>query len=75
MSFENARKRRARFMPFQTRENPETGILEILVEDTWVCFEEYRRHKIDDAYENSIKFLRDRLGDDLRKSDQGADDK
>ena len=62
-------------MPLQTRENPETGILEILVDDTWVCFEEYRRHKIDDAYENSIKFLRDRLGEDLRKPDNDAQDK
>ena len=53
-------------MPFNTRENPDTGQLEILFDDEWVSFEEYRVRKIDEAYENSIKFLRERLGEDFK---------
>lgn len=53
-------------MPFNTRENPDTGELEILFGDEWVSFETYRIRKIDEAYENSIKFLRDRLGEDFK---------
>lgn len=53
-------------MPFNTRENPDTGELEILFDDEWISFETYRVRKIDEAYENSIKFLRDRLGEDFK---------
>jgi hypothetical protein len=55
-------------MSLQTRQNPETGGLEVLVNDEWTPFEDYRRRQIDEAYQNSIRFLRDRLGeDDARK--------
>jgi hypothetical protein len=54
-------------MSLKTRQNPETGALEVLVKDEWVRFEEYRKRQIDDAYQNSIKFLRERLGEDEAK--------
>jgi len=58
-------------MSLQTRQNPDTGALEVLVDDEWTPFEDYRRRQIDDAYQNSIKFLRDRLGEDeARKLEQ-----
>ena len=50
-------------MPLQTRQNPVNGGLEVLVNERWVCFEDYRREQIDRAYDNSIRFLRDRLGE------------
>ena len=52
-------------MGLKTRENPETGVLEVFVDEGWVCFEDYRREQIDRAYDNSIKFLRDRLGEEV----------
>jgi hypothetical protein len=51
-------------MSLQTRQNPETGALEVLVNDEWTPFEDYRRRQIDEAYQNSVRFLRDRLGED-----------
>ena len=51
-------------MSLQTRQNPNTGALEVLVNDEWTPFEDYRKRQIDDAYRNSIRFLRDRLGED-----------
>jgi hypothetical protein len=51
-------------MSLQTRQNPNTGALEVLVHDEWTPFEDYRKRQIDEAYQNSIKFLRDRLGED-----------
>ena len=51
-------------MSLQTRQNPDTGALEVLVNDKWTPFEAYRKRQIDDAYQSSIKFLRDRLGED-----------
>jgi hypothetical protein len=51
-------------MSLQTRQNPDTGALEVLVNDEWTPFEDYRKRQIDDAYQSSIKFLRDRLGED-----------
>jgi len=51
-------------MAMQTRQNPETGALEVLVNDEWTPFEDYRKRQIDEAYQNSIRFLRDRLGED-----------
>jgi hypothetical protein len=66
-------------MSLKTRENPDTGALEVLVNDEWVKFEEYRKRQIDVAYKNSIKFLRDRLGEDAAnelatKSDEANDE-
>jgi len=51
-------------MPFQTRQNPDTGAIEVLVNGDWVKFDEHRRKQIDDAYQTSVSFLRDRLGED-----------
>lgn len=50
-------------MALQTRQNPETGVLEVLVNDQWVKFDEYRKEQIDLAYQSSIRFLRERLGE------------
>jgi hypothetical protein len=62
-------------MSLKTRQNPDTGVLEVLVNDEWVNFEDFRKRQIDEAYKNSIKFLRDRLGEDAanelaQKSDE-----
>ncbi len=54
-------------MSLQTRQNPESGILEVLVNEEWVRFEDYRKLQIDEAYQNSIQFLRDRLGEDAAR--------
>jgi hypothetical protein len=51
-------------MSLKTRQNPDTGTLEVLVNDEWVRFDDYRKRQIDEAYQNSVKFLRDRLGED-----------
>ena len=51
-------------MSLQTRQNSETGALEVLIDDEWTPFEDYRKRQIDEAYQNSIRFLRDRLGED-----------
>lgn len=51
-------------MSLQTRQNPDSGELEVLVNDEWTPFEDYRKRQIDEAYRNSIRFLRDRLGED-----------
>jgi hypothetical protein len=51
-------------MGMKTRENPDTGRLEVLSGDEWVDFETYRAAQIAAAYDNSIRFLRDRLGED-----------
>lgn len=51
-------------MPLRTRQNPETGITEVLVNNDWVEFESHRKKQIDDAYQNSVNFLRERLGED-----------
>lgn len=51
-------------MALQTRQNPDTGALEVLVNDEWTPFEDYRKRQIDEAYKNSIRFLRERLGED-----------
>ena len=52
-------------MGMLTRENPETGRLEVLQGDDWVDFEAYRQQQIAEAYDNSIRFLRERLGEDF----------
>jgi hypothetical protein len=51
-------------MSLQTRQNPDTGALEVLVNGEWTPFEDYRKRQIDEAYQNSIRFLRERLGED-----------
>ncbi len=51
-------------MSLRTRENPKTGIIEVLVNDDWVEFDSYRKKQVEDAYQNSVKFLRERLGED-----------
>jgi hypothetical protein len=50
-------------MALATREHPQTGELEVLVDGEWTPFQEYRQRQIDTAYLNSIRFLRDRLGE------------
>jgi hypothetical protein len=62
-------------MSLKTRQNPDTGVLEVLVNDEWVNFQDFRKRQIDEAYKNSIKFLRERLGEDAanelaQKSDE-----
>jgi len=57
-------------MSLETRENPETGTLEVLVDGKWMRFDDYRRRQIDQAYQNSIKFLRDRLGEDFANEEK-----
>ncbi len=51
-------------MALPTRQNPESGVLEVLVDNEWRPFEQYRKQQIDEAYQNSVKFLRERLGED-----------
>jgi hypothetical protein len=60
-------------MSLQTRQNLETGMLEVLVNGEWVKFDEYRKKQIDDAYQSSVRFLRERLGEDAAKQAQDAD--
>ena len=52
-------------MALKTRQNPETGVLEVLVKNEWIRFDDYRREQIDSAYLNSIRFLRERLGEEI----------
>ncbi len=54
-------------MGMLTRKNPKTDELEIQVNDQWVSFTEYRAKQIDEAYDKSIVFLRDRLNHDIEK--------
>ena len=57
-------------MALRTRQNPQTGIIEVLVNDEWVRFDDYRKRQIDQAYQNSIRFLRERLGEDAVNEDK-----
>ena len=59
-------------MSLETRENPATGTLEVLVNGEWVRFDDYRRRQIDEAYQNSVKFLRDRLGEDFANEEKNT---
>ena len=54
-------------MGMLTRSNPKTDELEIQVNDQWISFTEYRSKQIDEAYDKSIVFLRDRLNHDIEK--------
>ncbi len=51
-------------MALPTRQNPDTDELEVFVNEQWVPFQEYRDRQIADAYEKSVLFLRERLGED-----------
>ena len=51
-------------MALLTRQNPATDELEVFVNDEWVRFEQYREKQIDEAYDKSVRFLRERLGED-----------
>ncbi len=57
-------------MSLLTRENPETTELEVFVNDEWVSFNTYRTQQIDEAYDKSVKFLRERLGEDYAQREQ-----
>lgn len=57
-------------MSLLTRENPETAELEVFVNDEWVPFHSYRTKQIDEAYDKSVKFLRERLGEDYAEREQ-----
>ncbi len=61
-------------MSLQTRQNLETGTLEVLVNGQWVKFDDYRKKQIDDAYQGSVRFLRERLGEDAAKQPQASND-
>ncbi len=51
-------------MSLLTRQNPQTDELEVLVNAQWLPFVSYREKQIADAYDKSVKFLRERLGED-----------
>jgi hypothetical protein len=51
-------------MALLTRQNPANNELEVLINEQWVPFQEYRDKQIADAYEKSVVFLRERLGED-----------
>lgn len=51
-------------MALLTRQNPATDELEVFVNNAWVKFAQYREKQIDEAYDNSVRFLRERLGED-----------
>lgn len=59
-------------MSLLTRQHPETDELEVLVNERWVPFQEYRDKQIADAYEKSVVFLRERLGEDEARKAQEA---
>ena len=59
-------------MALPTRQNPESGVLEVLVDNEWLPFEQYRKQQIDEAYQNSVKFLRERLGEDQARKMEEA---
>lgn len=57
-------------MSLLTRQHPDTDELEVLVNERWVPFQEYRDKQIADAYEKSVVFLRERLGEDEARKAQ-----
>lgn len=59
-------------MALQTRQNPANNELEVLINEQWVPFQEYRDKQIADAYEKSVIFLRERLGEDEARKEQDA---
>lgn len=61
-------------MALPTRQNPQSGVLEVLVDNQWLPFEQYRKQQIDEAYQNSVKFLRERLGEDQARKMEEANE-
>ncbi len=57
-------------MALLTRQNPDTDELEVFIHEQWVPFQEYRNKQIADAYEKSVVFLRERLGEDDARQEQ-----
>ena len=57
-------------MALLTRQNPDTDELEVFVHQQWVLFQAYRDKQIADAYDKSVTFLRERLGDDEAQKEQ-----
>lgn len=57
-------------MALPTRQNPVTNELEVFINEQWVPFQEYRDKQIADAYDKSVVFLRDRLGEDEARKAQ-----
>jgi hypothetical protein len=57
-------------MALLTRQNPDTDELEVFVNEQWVPFQQYRDKQIADAYEKSVIFLRERLGEDAARKEQ-----
>lgn len=57
-------------MALPTRQNPATDELEVLINEQWVPFQAYRDKQIADAYEKSVVFLRERLGEDEARKEQ-----
>jgi hypothetical protein len=60
-------------MALETRQNPNTGALEVLFHEQWVLFEEYRKLQIEEAYQNSVNFLRERLGEEHAQKNEGTE--
>lgn len=61
-------------MSLQTRVNEKTGEVEVLVEGEWLLFTSFREKQIDEAYDKSVKFLRDRLGEEyLQENTEDSD--
>jgi hypothetical protein len=61
-------------MALPTRQNPDTDELEVFVNERWVLFQEYRDKQIADAYDKSVTFLRERLGEDEAPQENLAKD-
>jgi hypothetical protein len=57
-------------MALPTRQNPDTDELEVFLDERWIPFQEYRNKQIADAYEKSVVFLRERLGEDEARTAQ-----
>jgi hypothetical protein len=57
-------------MSLLTRQNPETDELEVLVNNHWLPFAAYREKQIAEAYDKSVNFLRERLGEDEARKEQ-----
>jgi hypothetical protein len=57
-------------MALLTRQNPDNNELEVFIQEQWVPFQEYRDKQIADAYEKSVVFLRERLGEDDARKEQ-----
>lgn len=59
-------------MSLQTRVNEKTGEVEVLVDGEWLLFTSFREKQIDEAYDKSVKFLRDRLGEEYTQEESNS---